>query len=407
MGLNSENKYDNQELPHREEAKHSDYSYDTVYNQYAYEDEIDLRELIATIWDWRRTIVAITILSVLTAGIVSFFVLEPVYEASAHILTSKTSVPNEVIKSPYFMMKVIEELNLPKEEKYTPFALAESISVQTGKSAESTVIKIEDSDPQRAADIVNTAAVLYTDFAREKSSESATAKVTFLQDRLDDTKAELDAAQAELDEVRRSGQLEILSSEVTRLTQELNNWKSILTTGEVRREELIKGIEELEKVLDSTPPSVPGPPDYSGKPTQIPNQTYQDLETSLAKKQVELKELEVRLSSARSKIPPLTAEYASVYEEYIAADRNVKELINEVDRLNASITNLDAQIIAASTTVPEALIATPAVAPDKPVKPRKMLNMAVAGVLGLFVSILVVFFIEYWRSPGTHSQAVH
>jgi len=34
-----------------------------------------------------------------------------------------------------------------------------------------------------------------------------------------------------------------------------------------------------------------------------------------------------------------------------------------------------------------------------PVKPRKLLNMAVAGVLGGFVSVFGVFFLEYWRSP--------
>jgi capsular polysaccharide biosynthesis protein len=37
-------------------------------------------------------------------------------------------------------------------------------------------------------------------------------------------------------------------------------------------------------------------------------------------------------------------------------------------------------------------------APDKPVSPRKMLDMAVAGVLGMMVSIFLVFFLEFWRN---------
>ena len=403
--MNSENGHNNQEISHWEEPKKDSPSYDASYNQYQYDDEIDLRELIGTIWQWKNMVIAVTLISALTAGIVSFFILQPVYEASAQILTSKTSVPNEVIKSPYFMAKVIEELDLPAEDKYTAFALAESVSVQAGKSADITIIKMEDADPQRAADIVNTVAVLYTDFVEEKSSEASSAKVAFLQKRLDETKEELDAAREELDEIRRSEQLDILESEVSRLSRELNDWKDTVSKGEVRKEELARGIEELNKILASIPESVPGPPDYSGKPTQVPNQTYQDLTTSLAEKRVELGELEVRLSRAASKIPALEAQYDSVYEKYVEAQRNVGELETNINRLNASVTSLDAQIVAASTSVPEAFIATPAVAPIKAVKPRKLLNTAVAGVLGFFVSILVVFFVEYWRSPKTKTQS--
>jgi len=398
--LNSEHEHKNQERTIKDGA-----SYDARYDEYSYDDEIDLRELLATIWKRKNIIIAVTVLAVLASGIISFFVLEPVYEASAQILASKTSVPEEVIKSPYFMEKVIDELDLPSEEKYTPFALTESVTVQAGKSADIVIIKVEDEDPQRATDIVNTVARLYIDFVQEKGSEVTSLTVSFLQERLAETKEELDAAETQLDEIRRSGQLEILDSEVARLTQELNSWKSTLSTGEVRKKELLTGIEELNRVLASTPQTIPGPPDYAGRATQIPNQTYQDLETSLARKQVELKELEVRMSGAQSRIPPLTAEYDSVYEKYVETQRDVGELESKINRLNASITSLDAQIVAASTSVQEVLLAAPAVTPVEPVKPRKMLNVAVAGVLGLFVSILVVFFIEYWRSPQTKTQS--
>jgi hypothetical protein len=38
--------------------------------------------------------------------------------------------------------------------------------------------------------------------------------------------------------------------------------------------------------------------------------------------------------------------------------------------------------------------------PEEPVSPRKMLNMAVAGVLGLMVSVFLVFFLEFWRKSA-------
>ncbi len=398
--LNSNSEHTNQERTIKDGA-----SYDARYDEYSYDDEIDLRELLATIWKRKNIIIAITILAVLASGVISFFILEPVYEASAQILASKTSVPEEVIKSPYFMEKVIDELDLPSEEKYTPFALTESIAVQAGKSADIVIIKVEDEDAQRATDIVNTVARLYIDFVQEKNSEVSSLTVSFLQERLSETREELDATKAKLDEIRRSGQLEILDSEVTRLSEELNEWKDTVSKGEVRKAELVRGIEELDKILASIPETIPGPPDYSGKPTQIPNQTHQDLTTSLAEKRVELSELEVRLSRAASRIPAIETQYNSVYEKYVETQRDVGELENKINRLNASITSLDAQIVAASTSVQEVLLAAPAITPVEPVKPRKMLNVAVAGVLGLFVSILVVFFIEYWRSPQTKTQS--
>ena len=35
--------------------------------------------------------------------------------------------------------------------------------------------------------------------------------------------------------------------------------------------------------------------------------------------------------------------------------------------------------------------------PIAPIKPRKELNIVIAGVLGLFVGIFVAFFLEFWQ----------
>lgn len=398
-------KTENQDRGCCQHESHEHRVYAPGYYPYPYEDEIDLREYISILWKWRALIVSVTLLSVLTAGLLSFFVLKPVYEASTQIVASTDSVSNEVIKSPYFLAKVAEELDLPKEEAYTPFGLAKSISVQAGKSANLTVIKIEDQDPDRASDIVNTVARLYTDFVKEKSSESVTTTLAVLNQQRETAQENLDKAQKELDQIRQASRIEIMRNEVTRLSEELNQWRAVLSTGDVRQEELRIGIDELEKLLASTPETIPGPPDYAGRVTQIPNQTYQQFQTALAEKQIEFKELDVRLTQARSKVPVLETQYNSTYEKYLEADRSIRELENQVNSLNSRIMALDAKIVATSTSIPEAVVATPALAPAEPVKPRKMLNMAVSAVLGGFVSILIVFFIEYWRSPRQSSQA--
>jgi Chain length determinant protein. len=52
------------------------------------EEEISLRELLEIIWKGRKLIVSITIISVLIAGILSFFVIKPTYEASTTLSVS-------------------------------------------------------------------------------------------------------------------------------------------------------------------------------------------------------------------------------------------------------------------------------------------------------------------------------
>ncbi|MGI6575361.1 MAG: Wzz/FepE/Etk N-terminal domain-containing protein [bacterium] len=47
-------------------------------------------------------------------------------------------------------------------------------------------------------------------------------------------------------------------------------------------------------------------------------------------------------------------------------------------------------------------VRTSAVSPNKPISPRRSLNVALAGVLGLMVGTFIAFFVDYWEStrPG-------
>ena len=48
-------------------------------------------------------------------------------------------------------------------------------------------------------------------------------------------------------------------------------------------------------------------------------------------------------------------------------------------------------------------IVSSAIPPKEPISPRKMLNLAIAGVLGIFVGIIAAFVTEYWKktTPST------
>ena len=96
------------------------------------EETISLRELFATIRKRMSLILVITVLATVVSGVVSYTMLKPVYQASTQILVSQAAAGslreiagisldndskyietyNVILKSPYILDQVIEELKL-------------------------------------------------------------------------------------------------------------------------------------------------------------------------------------------------------------------------------------------------------------------------------------------------------
>ena len=47
-----------------------------------------------------------------------------------------------------------------------------------------------------------------------------------------------------------------------------------------------------------------------------------------------------------------------------------------------------------------------ALAPDQPIKPRKMLNLAIGGILGIMLGVMLVFFLEYMDNTIKNTEDV-
>ncbi len=60
---------------------------------YVPDDEIDLRELVRTLWGMRWVILGVTAVATLAAAVVSLYVLPPVYESRTYIQLSEHSAP--------------------------------------------------------------------------------------------------------------------------------------------------------------------------------------------------------------------------------------------------------------------------------------------------------------------------
>lgn len=140
------------------------------------EETISLRELFQTLRKRAWLIVAITVIATMTSGIVSYFVLTPIYQASTQLLVNqaKNEQPiyniseiqtnlqlintyNVIMKSPAILDIVKDELdlNMSIEE------LNEKINVTSEKDSQVVNVTVEDPDPYMAADIANTVASVF------------------------------------------------------------------------------------------------------------------------------------------------------------------------------------------------------------------------------------------------------
>lgn len=140
------------------------------------EETISLRELFQTLRKRAWLIVAITVIATMISGIVSYFVLTPIYQASTQLLVNqvKSEQPiyniseiqtnlqlintyNVIMKSPAILDIVKEELdlNMSIEE------LNEKINVTSEKDSQVVNVTVEDPDPHMAADIANTVASVF------------------------------------------------------------------------------------------------------------------------------------------------------------------------------------------------------------------------------------------------------
>jgi len=146
------------------------------------EQEIDLLQLWEAIKKRWIIVAVIPLIAALTSGIVSFFILDPVYKASTTLIVGKKATEDqqasqllensvlqankqlaltysEIAKSRTVEENVIKELRLD----LTTEELDKKVSVESVKNTEILEIAVQDKDPVLAADIANSMAKKFSD----------------------------------------------------------------------------------------------------------------------------------------------------------------------------------------------------------------------------------------------------
>lgn len=140
------------------------------------EETISLKELLQTLRKRLSLILSITFLAILVSGIVSYFFITPIYQASTQLLVNQSksdqtqfqyneiqtnlqliNTYNVIIKSPAILDLVIKELDLDM----TAGQLNQKITVQNEKDSTVVNLSVQDADAALAAKIANKTADVF------------------------------------------------------------------------------------------------------------------------------------------------------------------------------------------------------------------------------------------------------
>jgi len=420
-------------------------------------EEISLRELIEILLKGKKLIAIITVIAIIASGVISFLVLDPVYEAKTiliasgvnakaqpqpearnieELLDSMSQYPQmsieaykEQIKNPQILDQVITELNL-EEKEISRVSLRDMITLSTIQNTNLITISVKNNDPALAADIANTVAKKFTAHITEIAKSQADKSSNYIKTQMEIEKENLDAVLLEYKNYlsQPKGLLE-LQKEVNSKTDLITQYKNDLLNAEIEENKILASLESAKKELANTSEKIILKKTIADDPllTQYAENKVDNDEKSVFSIELESEELNEVYTYLKSQISDYEIRLSETKAHKQALVQAIETTRNELETLQAELAdkqhqdNIMKQKVEFAQSTYEAflnkyeetrilkssdigetsiIIASPAVEPLTPVGPRKTLNMAIAAVLGLMIGVFAAFFKEYWTSTS-------
>ena len=400
------------------------------------EIEIDLRELLKIFKKWSKLIIVMTLLCAFVAGLFSYFVMSPIYQAKTLLMvtqateklqTNPTARSSEgledvvssvsrmpvltmstylgQIKSETLMNRIIERLQLDPE-KYNAYSMAGMIEASVVKDSNLIEVKVTSADPALATKIANILSDEYLKLMTEKNQEQMSRSVDFLDKQKTVTDKELDEASDHLKEFQSQPRgVAVLDTEFNARSQDAASLNSRLKTVQIEIQQLAAGVYSLENQLAITPQTITSEKwnedQEKAYSTQEANPVYISLVQELIGKKAVLAEKEGEAAGLQQMLAQTNLELDVLQAELAAKRMQEEKMQREVDRLKKTSetlamkkteTQIAKSIDLGDTSV---TVVSEASLPDSPIKPNKKLNVAIAMVLGFMVFTLLAFVLEH------------
>ncbi len=371
---------------------------DNTQPVYYEDDEIDLYELWLTLKKRKSVIIGLFIFAVFATAVISF-VMTPIYRSTASVIPvsgSQSPLGNlaglaamagisigqsdesqkimAVLKSRTIKENVIKRLNLinvildevPEDRDPMNVAievLDDMVSISDDKKTGVISISVDFKDPRIAKNIADAYVDELQRILNEKALTVAKLNRIFLEKQLEEEEEKLKRYQLELARFQKSTKL-IEPQEQLKGTMELY--------GELIAQKINLQVQlrRLETALSSGNPKI------------------EMIKEQLRAIDQQIKELEERSGGAIpsiSEAPEKMTQYVDLLRKLKTSEAVYETLLKayEQAKFQEAKENLYVQVI------------DNAFLPDKPVKPKKALMIAVSGVSSLFLGIFLAFFLEW------------
>ncbi|MBI4435832.1 MAG: hypothetical protein HY590_00235 [Candidatus Omnitrophica bacterium] len=437
---------------------------------------------------YRKNVILTLFVTVALSAIVATLLATPVFEASTTLVIEKEPIPpstmqsaqqiavptilstsqeaaemaktqSEIIKSRVVLRKALEQLKMTGmqermlEEKIAQ--LQQSISVGVAKETTDLIyIRVQDANPQTAADLANAVAQAYVHWYVERKKGRASGVLTHLDKQLGSLGKELTEAENELLALKEEGglvsveeqvrtalarlsefeaeQRKALSEEeetetkLNKIRAELSNPDAtVLATAQTpsspQVEALRRKILDLELDLatlegtytETSTPVVKLKKEIEGareklnqellKETALEfsgnNPVYQSLVKEMVTLEANLEAVKVRKQHVEKNLEEYRAQVADLAEKEKEHNRLMRQ-IQAKENIYTLLQNRREEAAAAESLKEEGIstvkVLDPAVPPQNPIRPNKTLNITLGCVVGLVTGIGTASLFEYF-----------
>jgi capsular exopolysaccharide synthesis family protein len=321
-------------------------------------------------------------------------------------------------------------------EKIDPVkVLLLKLSIEPVKDSQIVNLKVEDSSPERATEIANAFANVYMQFNLERRVDSSKDAASWLHDQLADLKNKLTTSEVALYSFKKDNDLiyTTLENKQTITSQKLMAVDESLTKIRTRKAELdarVKAIQEAKEADDPNAIMELGVVASNMFVNQLKVNYLQiageasDLRERYGPEHPRMKAAEEKLSVAKksmvSEIDAILGASISEYRELVDTERNLAAMLGSVKKeafetnkkeidykrlareeennqrlFELVIKRIKELELASLLKANNVRILDAATIDKKPVKPRVLLNLAIAAILGLFAGIGLAALLEF------------
>ena len=420
-----------------------------------YEYEVDLRDYVNVIWEQKWLIVGITVIALVLAGgyslrqpetyrtqatlLITPRVSEQIVSSNGEGLNS-VSLPSlayeRSAKAADLLETIIKDLDLKNDQgelisqSSLKNRLEVSIDTRTRNNGGETLevplvtMTVTGGEPERIKNVANKWAELFQNRTTEIFSSEIAQSFQFISERFQAVQQELQGLEEEKQNYMDQHPLNTLKNEVNVLQSKYSSFlsqleekKAKLNSEETRLVSLQEALKEEPKFLQLNKSvskeaiwrfldgeisseeleNLPG----LNVSEEVKNETYFSLKRDLNRTKINVSTLKEEATYFESKTKDLKERITAKQARIDRVEMKLGRLDRKIDRLKDSYqtlsSNLEEARIANEEKESSVRLMERAVAPEYPLASNTKQNVAVAGVLGLFLGVLIAFFRNYMQ----------